>query len=224
MIAVNEGPRSYAVQPTDISQPAVTWETAQESTTSVAETDIPLVIPRDGGAAVMPLSLTAPAEPGSYRLVMAEQDGPFGSWAAEGRVEVDDSGDSAFPVPAQLVEWSVPPSAYPGQPLQVDLHWLPLGKIDAYYSVYVKILDAEGNAVAGWDGQPRGGEAPTLLWVPREIVHDNVTLQIPPDIPPGQYTVEVGMYRAEDLAQALTLDAEGIPVERLVLGTMRIEP
>ena len=29
-----------------------------------------------------------------------------------------------------------------------------LGKIDAYYSTYVKLLDAEGNAIAGWDGQP----------------------------------------------------------------------
>jgi hypothetical protein len=56
------------------------------------------------------------------------------------------------------------------------------------------------------------------------VVRDSVTLLVPVDTPPGQYTVEAGMYRAEDLAPALTLDTEGNAVQRLVLGTVRIEP
>jgi hypothetical protein len=108
--------------------------------------------------------------------------------------------------------------------LQVDLTWRALGKIDAYYSVYVKLIDAEGNAVTGWDGQPRDGGAPTLLWAPGDTIDDSVTLPVPAGAPPGQYTVEAGMYRAEDLAPALTLNADRAPVERLVLGTVRIEP
>jgi hypothetical protein len=155
---------------------------------------------------------------------MAEQDGPLGSWIAEGTVEVGDLGDSTFPVPAQLVEWSVPPEAHSGHPLQVDLTWRALGKIDAYYSIYVKLIDAGGNAVTGWDGQPRDGGAPTLLWTPGETIDDSVALPVPAGIPPGQYTVEAGMYRAEDLAPALTLNADRALVERLVLGTVRIEP
>jgi hypothetical protein len=224
IIAVNNGSRSYALQPTDVSQPVIVWEMAGEGTAAATEADVPLVISADGGAVVVPLSLTAPAEPGSYRLSIAEEAGPLGGWAAEGTVEVGDSGDTAFPVPARLAEWSVPSEAHPGQPLLVDLHWQPLGKIDAYYSVYVKLIDAEGNAVAGWDGQPQDGGAPTLLWVPGDVVHDSVTLLVPVDTPPGQYTVEAGMYRAEDLAPALTLDTEGNAVQRLVLGTVRIEP
>jgi len=221
---VNAGARSYAVQPTGISQPAITWQTAGESTTSFVETDIPLVISPDGGAAVIALPLTAPAEPGIYRLVIAEESGPLGAWTAEGTVEVGELGNSAFPVPAQLVEWSVPPEVHPGQPLQVDLSWRPLGKIDAYYSVYVKLIDAKGNAITGWDGQPQDGKASTLLWVPGNAVDDSVTLLVPADAPPGQYTVEAGMYRAEDLAPVLTLNSDRVPVARVVLGTVRIEP
>jgi len=99
-----------------------------------------------------------------------------------------------------------------------------LGKIDAYYSIYVKLLDGEGNAVAGWDGQPRNGEAPTLVWVPGETIEDLVTLTVPGDAPAGEYAVEVGMYRAVDLARCLTLDQDGVPVKHVILGTVRVEP
>jgi hypothetical protein len=34
----------------------------------------------------------------------------------------------------------------------------------------------------------------------------------------------VGMYRAEDLARALTLNQDGVPVDRVMLGTVRIRP
>ena len=39
-------------------------------------------------------------------------------------------------------------AARTGRPLDVDLTWRALGKIDAYYSVYVKLLDDGGNAIA----------------------------------------------------------------------------
>jgi uncharacterized membrane protein len=55
-------------------------------------------------------------------------------------------------------------------------------------------------------------------------VEDTVTLTIPADATPGDYTVEVGMYRADDLARILTLNEDGAPVDRVVLGTVRIEP
>jgi hypothetical protein len=139
-------------------------------------------------------------------------------------VEVGAQRDDAFPVPARLEDWGLPATARPGESMTVDLTWRALGKIDAYYSVYVKLLDAEGNAVAGWDGQPRDGAAPTLLWVPGETVEDRVTLAIPVDAAPGDYLVEVGMYRAADLARCLTLNGDGVPVERMVLGAVRVEP
>jgi hypothetical protein len=62
------------------------------------------------------------------------------------------------------------------------------------------------------------------LWVPGETVEDTVTLIVPSDAPPGDYALEVGMYRAEDLARCLTLNQEGVPVDRVVLGKVRIGP
>jgi hypothetical protein len=222
VVAVNDGALSYAVEPTSKLQPTVVWGMAGESTATTASADIPLVTSPHGGAAVIPLTLTAPLAPGIYRLSIGEQSSPLGGWGTEGTVEVGDRGDDAFPVPARLESWQVPAAAQPGGLLEVHLTWRALGKIDAYYSVYVKILDSHGDAITGWDGQPRNGEAPTLLWVPGEVIHDVVTLAVPEDAPPGEYSLEVGMYRAQDLARCLTLDAKGMPVDRVVLGTVQV--
>ncbi len=224
IIAINHGSRSYAVEPTEKIWPTVTWETDEGSISSDVPADVPLVTSPDGGASVIPLPLTAPTAPGTYYLSIVEEDGPLGAWSSTGAVEVGQQGDDAFPVPARLEAWTMPPMARNGEALPVELTWRALGKIDAYYSIYVKLLDADGNARAGWDGQPRNGEAPTLLWVPGERIDDTVTLVIPAEAPPGDYVVEVGMYRAEDLARCLTFNADGKPVDRLVLGTVHIEP
>jgi hypothetical protein len=228
LVVTNPGPRSYAVAPTERVRASAVWEAAGGWLEERVEADLPLVTSPEGGAAVVPLHLATPPAPGAYRLVLEEQGGPLGDWRVEGGIEVDGPdaapGAAAFPVPARLVAWHIPATAAPGEALPVALTWRALGKIDAYYSVYVKLLDAGGNAIAGWDGQPQDGAAPTLLWVPGEVVEDTVILAIPANTPPGDYTVEVGMYRAEDLARCLTLDREGVPLDRVVLGTVHIGP
>ena len=146
---------------------------------------------------MIPLPLTAPAVPGPYQLSIGETEGPLGQWELEGMVEVSEEAGGqvaqAFPVPARLEDWDVPAAVRAGDPLPVALRWRALGKIDAYYSIYVKLLDAGGNAVAGWDAQPGNGQLPTLLWVPGEAVDDLVTLAVPAEVAPGTYVVEVGM-------------------------------
>jgi hypothetical protein len=233
VIALNGGPRSYAVQPTELIRPDVLWETTGGTPPiegkAEVEADVPLVTSPEGGAAVIPLRLRAPSTPGSYRLTLGEQHGPLGAWNLDGMVEVGEhalhEGDAgAFPIPAQLSEWRVPDRVRPGDPLPVDLTWRALGKIDAYYSLYVKLLDAAGHQVTGWDGQPREGQAPTLLWEPGEKVEDRIVLVVPRDTPPGDYTVKVGMYRAADLAQALTLNLDRQLTEEIALGTVHVEP
>jgi len=223
VIAVNTGSRSYAVDPTMKIYPVVRWEKTVGSTVTDLEADVPLVISPGGGVAVIPLPLTAPAETGSYGLATGERDGILGSWAAEGTVEVGDQADTAFPVPVRLAALTAPATARAGEILPVSLTWLPLGKIDAYYSVYVKLLDAQGDTIAGWDGQPQNGQAPTLTWVPGETVTDTISLSIPAGTPPGEYTVEVGMYGAEDLARCLLLGPDDELLDRVALQ-VRIDP
>jgi hypothetical protein len=230
VVALNQGARSYALRPTEEMEVAVRWwrEGLQADHSSQVSgrvtAAVPLVTSPDGGAAIVPLPLEAPEAPGLYRLSLAATGGPLGQWIWEGTVEVGQEGDAAFPVPARLAHWVAPRVARPGEPLLVALSWLALGKIDAYYSTYVKLLDDQGQAVVGWDGQPRDGQAPTLLWRPGETVEDTVPLDVPADVPPGNYRLVAGMYRAADLARCLTLDDEGQPVAEVTLSMVRIGP
>jgi hypothetical protein len=227
VIALNHGLRSYALPPTARLLTEARWEAGGLAFTQSVSTRVPLVTSPHGGASVIPLSLSAPAEPGMYHLTLTEQGGVLGDYRLEGDVAIVEPGKAVsaqIPVPARLESWTMLPTVRPGEPLEVSLTWRALGKIDAYYSVYVKLLDAAGNAVAQWDGQPRDGEAPTLLWVPGEAVEDVISLAVPATAPPGDYTVEVGMYRAADLARVLTLTADDRLIDRIHLGTVRTEP
>jgi hypothetical protein len=224
LLAVNNQARSHALRPTDRIQPTITWQGGGGHTTSRVAADPPLVISPDGGIAVVLVLLTAPPDPGDYQVTLFEEEGPLGRWSGQGTVQVGDEEDNAFPVAARLVAVSVPPVARPGQSLPVRLTWRALGKIDAYYSTYVKLRGVAGNTIVGWDGEPQAGRAPTLLWVPGEEIEDEVTLTLPSDLPPGLYTVEVGMYRAQDLATCLLFNATGELVDRVIAGPIRIDP
>ncbi len=224
VVAFNSDTRSYAIPPTDMLHLAAAWRGPGGISSTDATADAPLVTSPAGGAAVIPIPLTAPATPGLYELSLDAADGPLGAWMLAGNVEVGQQSDDSFPLPIRLETWDLPSSVRPGGTLSVGLAWRALGKIDAYYSVYVKLLDASGQAIAGWDGQPQDGEAPTLLWVPGETIDDKVLLDVPAKAQPGDYRVEVGMYRAEDLARGLTLAEDGTLLDRVVLGTVRIEP
>jgi hypothetical protein len=89
-----------------------------------------------------------------------------------------------------------PDPVAPGGVLQVALYWQAVSDMDIAYTVFVHLLDASGEVVAGHDSQPVSGARPTTGWVPGEFVTDRHDLAVPADLPVGEYVVEVGMYDA----------------------------
>ncbi len=93
--------------------------------------------------------------------------------------------------------------ARPGDTINVDLFWAADAPLPADYTVFVHLLGtafnpATGGPVwAGHDGPPSGGVYPTSWWDERTLVRDRHPLALPGDIPPGEYTLEVGMYGAD---------------------------
>lgn len=73
--------------------------------------------------------------------------------------------------------------------------WEVTGDIDRDYTVFLHVLDAEGNLVATWDHQPGGGLYTTSLWQPGEFVKDELSVYLyNEDVPPGTYQVRIGLY------------------------------
>jgi hypothetical protein len=87
-----------------------------------------------------------------------------------------------------------PHSPRPGEELRVTLYWQAQGNLEGVYSSFVHLVDGEGQRVAGSDQQPGGVFYPTDLWRPGEILRDEHVFTVPPETPPGEYRLLVGMY------------------------------
>ncbi len=61
--------------------------------------------------------------------------------------------------------------------------------------VFVHLLSAEGALVAQVDMEPQAGTYPTSLWQPGSFIVDRYGIALPPTLPPGTYTLKMGLYR-----------------------------
>lgn len=76
--------------------------------------------------------------------------------------------------------------------VKLTLFWEGVAKDAADLTVFIHILDAEGNLVAQQDRLPQNGLYPTYLWDAGERVEDAYV--VPFELPAGTYTVRAGMY------------------------------
>jgi len=87
-----------------------------------------------------------------------------------------------------------------GGDLTVTLYWEALSQMTTDYSIFVHLLDESGRMVAQHDGPPVWYTAmATSDWVPGERYRDEHRLRLPREIPPGRYTVAIGVYRWQDM-------------------------
>ncbi len=85
----------------------------------------------------------------------------------------------------------------PGEALEVSLYWQPVGPLEDNYVVFSHILDSTGQLVASHDSIPDNGRFPTHSWLPGETIVDSHLIQLPADLPAGEYQVRVGLYIPE---------------------------
>ena len=78
--------------------------------------------------------------------------------------------------------------------LKLVLYWRPNGNLSVDYTAFVHVRDETGETIAQKDQPPLGGAYPTSLWDPGEIISDEITVPLPPNLAPGQYQLVVGLY------------------------------
>lgn len=120
----------------------------------------------------------------------------------------------------QLVGWDASFQTDNPNRLQVALHWRAVSVPSGDYTVFVHLLDADGNTVAQHDGIPVAGDYPTLWWLPDQGVEDPHSLEADSPIPTGVYMIQVGMYRTGNPEQRLSVTEGGadVPEMRVLLG------
>lgn len=119
-----------------------------------------------------------------------------------------------------LRRFVAPQTAAPGAAITVALWWTAGQPPPLDYSVSVFLLDAAGTLVAQHDGPPLDGRAPTSTWQPGALQFDTHTLHLPPDLPPGPYTLGVKVYWYGDGQPLPAVAGEGEPGPFAPLGTV----
>ena len=82
----------------------------------------------------------------------------------------------------------------PGDIAQVTLFWQTAVPLAARYKIFLHLVDETGNLVAQRDSEPGGNLKPTTIWPPGEVISDHHGLLLPADLPPGEYTLLLGLY------------------------------
>lgn len=81
-----------------------------------------------------------------------------------------------------------------GEHIRIVLYWRARRQVSRDWSVFVHLLDPEGEQIASqWDAQPIQGAYPTSWWRVGEIVSDRVTLDLE-GMPRESYRLAIGLY------------------------------
>ncbi len=86
-----------------------------------------------------------------------------------------------------------------GNDLPLTIYWQAEKPIPTDYTIFVQVLDSQGQLAAQNDSQPLYGYFPTSHWQPGEIVPDRVDISLPAELPAGNYTIIAGMYNLQTL-------------------------
>jgi hypothetical protein len=124
--------------------------------------------------------------------------------------------------------WEEPLPVEAGQPLHLTLTWRALASPRESQTVFIHLIDGAGQLVFGHDYTPCGGACPSYLWFPKwlpgQTFIDPYRLELPVDLPPGDYWLEVGMYGMTSLRRLPVVDLSGsLAGDRVILGPVHVK-
>lgn len=124
--------------------------------------------------------------------------------------------------------WSDPITTQPGDVIHLILEWESLAQAEESYTVFVHLIDGNNVPHVALDYTPLGGSAPTHLWIPKWLpgqqMLDPYRLVIPPELPPGNYWIEVGLYEMVNGRRLHLSDKQGnLNGDRFILGQVVVK-
>jgi hypothetical protein len=123
----------------------------------------------------------------------------------------------------------------PGDTLEVTLNWQALPKAGPAYTVFLHLVapapldgtSADGSRVAGVDEPILRGVYQPDLWPKDRTLPDRHQVMLPPDLPPGHYRLDLGLYYPGQADSPLPVPAEGsnrITLTYLTVGEVAAPP
>jgi uncharacterized membrane protein len=111
----------------------------------------------------------------------------------------------------------------PGGSAQLTLYWQDLSNMETSYIVFTHLIDQNERIMGQKDNPPVSGLYPTTEWTPGEKIVDRYEIATSPEIPPGEYSIEIGLYELDNGERLPVLDVMGLPQDsRAILGKVRV--
>jgi hypothetical protein len=106
----------------------------------------------------------------------------------------------------------------------LTLFWGAAGASDRRYTVFVHLLDPQGNIRGQIDRPPLAGTRPTDGWTAGEYLRDPYDPAVAGDAPAGRYQIEVGLYDPATGARVPVVLADGSTADHVVVGSFEVGP
>jgi hypothetical protein len=123
----------------------------------------------------------------------------------------------------QLHDYQLQEAPKPGGKLRPRLIWESIAPTATDWTEALHLIAANGQIVAQDDRQPCDNSYPTTIWQPGELIVEDRTIDLPPDVPAGDYTLSVVWYHASDNTRLPAFSATGQALgDSLRLGTVTV--
>ncbi len=99
-----------------------------------------------------------------------------------------------------------------GRRLFVDMTWLAEHPLTQNYVTSLRLLGPDGSQLVSVDQPPGYGFFPTVAWQPGQPVYDRRQLNLPDNLSPGQYRLEIILYEKPTLREIGQTVIEGVKI------------
>lgn len=125
-----------------------------------------------------------------------------------------------------LVGYRIDPPPKFSRELEVTLYWQALADMETDYTVFVHLIDEQGQLVNQVDSQPRNGLFPTSIWREGEVIKDKHTVSLPPTISGERYSIRLGLYDLLTMERLPAFDHNGSRMlhDVIVLKDVQLSP
>lgn len=111
----------------------------------------------------------------------------------------------------------------PGETTNITLYWEVLETTSSDYTVFIHLLDSEGDLITQFDRPAGGTENPTSAWKAAQIMRDTYPLSVPEETPTGEYALRLGMYTWPSLERLpITIDNADVG-DHINIATITVE-
>jgi hypothetical protein len=94
--------------------------------------------------------------------------------------------------------------------LSLTVQWQADAPLEQDYLMFAHVLDSSGQMVGQTDAPP-AGEIPTSTWQPERVYTWEYPVFVPPDLPPGDYWLSLGLYHPDTFARLPLRNAAPVP-------------